>query len=204
MSKISLEPNDSGAGTFSIVSPDSNTNRTLTLPDEAGTILSDVSTNIPGSGIVGQLALSNMPAGSILQFKSEEYVSRFTSTADDFVDTFIQATITPISSTSKIYISVSTHVGVEDPTFNFRRVDISRNGTRIGPDAWIIRFGFTDNAGSDVIHQNYSTVDNPQTTNSLTYKLVANPLSQGLSIGGRLRNDGADSPSIITLMEIAG
>ena len=38
MSKISLEPNDSGAGTFSIVSPDSNTNRTLTLGDESGTI----------------------------------------------------------------------------------------------------------------------------------------------------------------------
>ena len=44
MSKITLEPNESGAGTFSIVSPDSNTNRTLTLPDEAGTILSNAST----------------------------------------------------------------------------------------------------------------------------------------------------------------
>ena len=38
MSKITLEPNSSGAGTFSIVSPDSNTNRTLTLPDEEGTV----------------------------------------------------------------------------------------------------------------------------------------------------------------------
>ena len=38
MSKITLEPNSSGAGTFSIVSPDSNTNRTLTLGDESGTI----------------------------------------------------------------------------------------------------------------------------------------------------------------------
>ena len=39
MSKISLEPNDSGAGTFSIVSPDSNTNRTLNLPDASGILL---------------------------------------------------------------------------------------------------------------------------------------------------------------------
>jgi len=38
MSKITLEPNSSGAGTFSIVSPDSNTNRTLTLPDASGTV----------------------------------------------------------------------------------------------------------------------------------------------------------------------
>ena len=41
MSKISLEPNASGAGTFSIVSPDSNTNRTLNLPDEDGNLVSD-------------------------------------------------------------------------------------------------------------------------------------------------------------------
>ena len=40
MSKISLEPNDSGAGTFSIVSPDSNTNRTLNLPDADGEFVS--------------------------------------------------------------------------------------------------------------------------------------------------------------------
>ena len=38
MSKITLEPNSSGAGTFSIVSPDSNINRTLTLPDASGTL----------------------------------------------------------------------------------------------------------------------------------------------------------------------
>ena len=43
MSKISLEPNASGAGTFTLAAPNSNTNRTLTLPDEAGVVLTDVS-----------------------------------------------------------------------------------------------------------------------------------------------------------------
>jgi len=41
MSKITLEPNNSGTGTFTIAAPNSNTNRTLTLPDEAGTALTD-------------------------------------------------------------------------------------------------------------------------------------------------------------------
>ena len=41
MSKISLEPNASGAGTFTLAAPNSNTNRTLTLPDEDGTVLSN-------------------------------------------------------------------------------------------------------------------------------------------------------------------
>jgi len=43
LSKISLQPNASGTGTFTLAAPDSNTNRTLTLPDEAGTALTDAS-----------------------------------------------------------------------------------------------------------------------------------------------------------------
>ena len=44
MSSIALSPNAAGTGTFSIASPNSNTNRTLTLPDETGTVLSSGST----------------------------------------------------------------------------------------------------------------------------------------------------------------
>jgi hypothetical protein len=41
MSKISLAPDASGSGIFTIASPNSNTNRTLTLPDDTGTIVTD-------------------------------------------------------------------------------------------------------------------------------------------------------------------
>ena len=43
MSKINLTPNASGTGVFTIASPNSNTDRTLNLPDEAGTVLSSSS-----------------------------------------------------------------------------------------------------------------------------------------------------------------
>ena len=43
MSKIALTPNASGTGVFTIASPNSNTDRTLTLPDEAGTVLTSAS-----------------------------------------------------------------------------------------------------------------------------------------------------------------
>ena len=43
MTKIAIQPNAAGTGTFTIAAPDSNTNRTLTLPDEAGTVLTSVS-----------------------------------------------------------------------------------------------------------------------------------------------------------------
>ena len=39
MSKISLAPDASGTGIFTISSPNSNTNRTLTLPDATGTVV---------------------------------------------------------------------------------------------------------------------------------------------------------------------
>ena len=43
MSKIALKPNESGTGVFTLAAPDSNADRTLTLPDEAGKVLTDVS-----------------------------------------------------------------------------------------------------------------------------------------------------------------
>jgi hypothetical protein len=39
MSQIALSPNASGTGTFTIAAPDSNTNRTLTLPDVTTTLV---------------------------------------------------------------------------------------------------------------------------------------------------------------------
>jgi hypothetical protein len=42
MTKIAIVPNAAGTGTFTIEAPNSNSNRTLTLPDAAGTVfLSD-------------------------------------------------------------------------------------------------------------------------------------------------------------------
>lgn len=43
MSKIALSANNSGTGIFTIASPNSDTNRTVTLPDEAGTVLTNAS-----------------------------------------------------------------------------------------------------------------------------------------------------------------
>jgi hypothetical protein len=44
MSKIALSGNASGTGTFTFASPNSNTDRTLTLPDSSGTVATAEST----------------------------------------------------------------------------------------------------------------------------------------------------------------
>ena len=56
MSKIALTPNSLGSGTFTIASPNSDTDRVLTLPDEAGTVLTSA------SSISASQVTSNVPA----------------------------------------------------------------------------------------------------------------------------------------------
>jgi len=43
MSKIAVSSDPSGTGTFTIASPATNTDRTLNLPDEAGTVITSAS-----------------------------------------------------------------------------------------------------------------------------------------------------------------
>ena len=43
MSKLAIKGNDSGSATFTIEAPATSTDRTLTLPDEAGTVLTSAS-----------------------------------------------------------------------------------------------------------------------------------------------------------------
>jgi len=70
MSKISLKPNASGTGVFSLEAPNSNVDRTLTLPDEAGTVLTTTGdgsslTNLPRTGLprYSQLTLDSDESG---------------------------------------------------------------------------------------------------------------------------------------------
>ena len=60
MSKVKLEANENGTGTVTLASPDTNTDRTIVLPDASGTLLlagqpvasfaTDSLTNVAGTG----------------------------------------------------------------------------------------------------------------------------------------------------------
>ena len=52
MSKIALSGSPTGTGVFTIESPSSNTSRVLTLPDEAGTVLTTGSTGVVTSAML--------------------------------------------------------------------------------------------------------------------------------------------------------
>jgi hypothetical protein len=46
MSNITVQGNASGSGIITLESPNTNSNRTVTLPDETGTLLTSVSSTI--------------------------------------------------------------------------------------------------------------------------------------------------------------
>jgi len=62
MSKISITPNASGTGVFTISSPATNTDRTLTLPDEAGTVLTSAS-SLASDNLTGTVTVSGGNVG---------------------------------------------------------------------------------------------------------------------------------------------
>lgn len=51
MSKVAIQGNASGTGTVTLAAPNTNTDRTLTLPDEAGTVLTSASTTVLPKGV---------------------------------------------------------------------------------------------------------------------------------------------------------
>jgi hypothetical protein len=62
MSKVQLSGNASGTGIFTIASPNSNTDRTLTLPDNTGTLVTTASTGTVTQAMLASNVSTNGPA----------------------------------------------------------------------------------------------------------------------------------------------
>ena len=208
MSKISLEPNASGAGTFTLAAPNSNTNRTLNLPDESGVLFSDGS-GVPGSAVTGQLASSNMPAGSVIQVVQATSSTSVTQTSTSFTSTGLTATITPKFSSSKIYVLAHQQSELS------REARSQGVGYRIERNSTVVQtfnnsvdghFRFDVNVGSINNVQISSVVplsflDTPASTAPVTYEVFA--IIRHSGDVGSVRHQRNGSPSTITLMEIA-
>ncbi len=64
MSKVALSGNASGTGTFTIASPNGNTDRTLTLPDNTGTVVTTGSTSVVTPAMLTQPLTSGTAVAS--------------------------------------------------------------------------------------------------------------------------------------------
>ena len=78
MSQVAVSGNASGTGTFTIASPNSNTNRTLNLPDASGTV--QVSGN-PISGTTGAFTgVVSIGAGWTLEQSGTDLLFKYSGT----------------------------------------------------------------------------------------------------------------------------
>jgi hypothetical protein len=64
MSQVKIQGNASGTGIFTIASPNSNTNRTLDLPDNSGTVITTGSTAVVSQAMLASGVSGNGPAFS--------------------------------------------------------------------------------------------------------------------------------------------
>jgi len=117
MSKVVIAGDASGTGTFTISAPNGNTDRTLVLPDEAGTVLTTA--GVPASA---------MPAGSVLQTVYQENNSAVSGTG--WVSGIVTATITPHKANSKV-VGIFTVTNFYANTDVYARVIV--NGVDIAP-----------------------------------------------------------------------
>jgi hypothetical protein len=178
MSKIALSGNASGTGTFTIASPNSNSDRTLTLPDNSGTVLTNATT-------------TGFPAGSVLQVVSATYAVQTDFTAASYTDTGLTATITPSSATSRILVLANQVSLWRTGGSGYGELRLVRDATALA------RFEgqFNDAQGGS---GSISFVDSPATTSAVTYKTQCFASAPTIQLQ---RNSGV---STITLLEIAG
>ena len=204
MSSVSIQGNASGTGIFTIASPNSNTNRTLTLPDNTGTILT--------TG--GTIAASQLPAGSVVQVVSANKTDTFSTSNATWTDvTGLSVSITPISASNKILILATVHTSNTQGGARFV-IRAVRNSTAIciGDTAG----SRTPSSSSNEARANsgmmtplgINFLDSPATTSSTTYKIQTNCIDGGTTVFNRGYNDIDTSTvtrvaSTITVMEIA-
>ena len=168
----------------------------------------DVLETVSGSGTIALtnqlsgMTSASMPSGSVIQVVNAVTTTRDTtsSAVPNWVATGITATITPTSTSSDIYISVSTSGNLNNTAgvklfYTLYRDTTNLGGTSTGMGG-IRALGGANIRGS--ISPNY--LDSPATTSPVTYTLYfATNGSATVEIPGN-----AGQTRSITLMEIKG
>lgn len=209
MSKVAITGNASGTGVFTIAAPAGNTDRTLTLPDEAGTVLTSAS-SLPAANLTGSLPAGM--GGKVLQVVSTTKTDTWSVATTTFTDvTGLSASITPSSSNSKILVFVNMNTSgpgtaEQMPVRLLRNSTVIAAGASAGSRAAAFSAGRNSDTG-DAREKTVNFLDAPSTTSSITYKVQAYCQS-GTGYVNRFVDDQdsiarARMVSSITLMEIA-
>ena len=148
------------------------------------------------SGMTG----ASMPTGNVLQIVNGTYSTQVTSTSTTFANTNLNASITPLATSSKILILVTQPLAVWDGASNatsvqfklFRDSTSIRHITAIGQRYPATHFTHT--------WMTTEYLDSPSSTSSITYKTQYKTYTSGAQVASCY----AGATASITLIEIAG
>ena len=189
MSKIAIKGATTGTGVFTLESPATNTDRTLILPDEAGTVLT--SAGVPASA---------MPAGSVIQVVytlDAAVTSAQVTSSTTFIDVDgMSVTITPRFSTSKLLVFARFMTYVSGGGSPYMLTTIARDGVNTSSSTY--SFGYTQ--GDIYVGQpvNLTTILSANNTNPTTFKA-----QMRLGGGGASSCQTDKGDKLIYVMEIA-
>lgn len=179
MSQVKISGNASGTGVLTIAAPNTNTDRSITIPDKAGEIA------------VG--------AGTIVQVVTGTLATNTDFTSSTYADLGLSASITPSSTSNKIFV-ISTLMNVYTSATNtYYGAQILRGSTTIQE----VQSGSYDNSTNPLQMgaHTFTVLDSPSTTSSTTYKWqIKNEPG-----AGTIRINGINAlrgPSTITLLEV--
>ena len=189
MSKVQLQGNASGTGIFTIASPNSNTDRTLTLPNSTGTLLNDSTT----------LSKSLMPSGTVIQVATAAF-STNTSWTGTNIYLGLQATLTPTSASSRIFAIATIQCATSGTGriqffFRYNTTSGDNSGTQTG-DMYVAQPATAST--TQLMCASLNTVFTAGTTSPLYVKLCSTKHDGGTGYVNSIGDEVC-----ITIMEIA-
>jgi len=114
MSKITITPNGTGTGTFSIASPNSDTSHTLTLPDSTGELL-NAESSLNATKLTGNIAASQL-TGALPAISGASLTGIETAS---FKNTYIGGATYVVTVASVLGVNKYHIAGVANPTLSF-------------------------------------------------------------------------------------
>jgi len=191
MSSVAISGNAGGTGVFTLASPSSSSNFTLTLPARTGTLITTAS---PGTVLQVVNVQTGATASTTAVIPFDNTIPQNTEGTELFT-----VAITPTSATSKLFISATLLV-TQNPG-NWVSIAIFQDSTANAVAATTAYLS-TATGGFPVSLTNYMTSG---TTASTTFKLRYGPVGGTASINGNSGGQifGGVCISSMTIMEIA-
>ena len=152
----------------------------------------------------GGTGASSFSPGKILQVVNATKTDTLATTSSSFTDiTGLSASITPSSTSNKIFVSLTLYVGDDSQTANVI-CNIVRDSTQL--QETVVRLPQENQSVYRMYNLSMTDYDSPSSTSSLTYKSQIKT-NAGTAVVNKAADQGGFSntaTATLTLMEIAG